>query len=216
MTYRRISIARFMMIVALAAANCALVREVPWEIGTYPTIWAALGILDFLILWKLILRRTFWASHYTFLILFVPAHIVLVNLAAGELIHPTGPLIRLYQRITGDTSQMMARTAIGAYGDIWLAALMALLLAWSAGLLAGWLERRRGWQIAAFWRGSLVGFGAAALLAQLNRAVLGDPLPGSTAHHVNLVLLAVCMIVGGIVGLSRLKSDLPRAGSLNR
>ena len=74
---RTISIVRIMMIIALAAANCALLREVSWAFLSFPTIWAGMGILDFLILWKLILRRTLRASHYTFLILFVPAFVIL-------------------------------------------------------------------------------------------------------------------------------------------
>ena len=30
--------------------------------------------------------------------------------------------------------------------------MMGFLIAWGAGRLAGWLERRRGWDIAAFFR----------------------------------------------------------------
>lgn len=217
MTDERISIARVMLIIALVAANCALLREVSWDFLPYPTIWSGLGILDFLILWRLILRWPLRAAHYTFLVLFVQAFIILTNLAARELIHPTGPLFRLYQRNTGDTSQSITRMAIGTFGDVWLAALMALLLAWTAGMLAGWLERRRGWDIAAFWRGVLVVIGLVSLFATLVHAVLGPPPPGSPvqppgspATYSNLVGLAVCMIVGGILGLSRFKSDLPR------
>ena len=79
----KLSIARLMMIVTLVAANLALMREVPWEIRSFPTIWFALGIVDYVILWKLILRRPFRAAHYTFLVVLVIAFIVLVNLAAS-------------------------------------------------------------------------------------------------------------------------------------
>ena len=105
MSGRALSISRVMMIIALVAANCALMREVPWEIRSVPTVWGALGLVDYLILWKLILRRPFRAAHYTFLIVFVIAFIVLVNLAASERIHPTGPMIRCYQRVTGDLTR---------------------------------------------------------------------------------------------------------------
>ncbi|MGC8643064.1 MAG: hypothetical protein ACP5XB_24660 [Isosphaeraceae bacterium] len=216
MADQRISIARVMMIIALVAANCALLREVSWDFLPYPTIWSGLGILNFLILWKLILCLPLRAAHYTFLSVFVPSYIILTNLAARELIHPTGPLIRLYQRNTGDTSQSVTRMAIGTFGDVWLATVMALLLALAGALLAGWLERRRGWDIAAFWRGVLVVMGLVGLFATLVHAMLepppGNPAqpPGSPLTYANLVGLAVCMIVGGRLGLSRFKSDLPR------
>ena len=206
---QRISIARVMMIIALVAANCAVLREVSWDFLSAPTIWAALGILDFLILWKLILRQTFRASHYTFLIIFVVAFLILVNLAAREMIHPTGPLILWYQQITRDTSRNVARIGIGTFGDVWLATVMALLLAWAAGLLAGWLERRRGWDIAAVCRGLLVGFGVASVFATLQHAVLG---PERESILANRIVLAICLILVGVLGRSRLRSETLSAG----
>jgi hypothetical protein len=211
MANQRISIARVMMIIALVAANCALLREVTWDVVSYPTIWAALGLLDSLILWKLILRRTLRAGHYAFLIVFVVAYLVLVPLAAMELIHPAGPIIRVYQRITGDDGRSVVRLGLRNFGDIWLTALMALMLAWTASLGAAWLERRRGWDIAAFCRGVLVGFGIANAFALLNQAVVGMALVGSLSFYLNLAVLALCLIGGGILGRSRFKSDLPHA-----
>ena len=95
---RGITIGRVMMIIALAAANLALLREVPWETHKYPTIWVFLGIVDYVVLRKLILRRTLRAADYTFLIVLVVAFIPLVYLTAEERIHPVGPLIRLPTR----------------------------------------------------------------------------------------------------------------------
>ena len=41
MSGRALSISRVMMIIALVAANCALLREVAWDFLPYPTIWCA-------------------------------------------------------------------------------------------------------------------------------------------------------------------------------
>ncbi len=201
-----VSIARVMMLVAVVAMNCALLREVSWEFLTAPTVWAAMGILDFLVLWKLILRRQLRGSHYTFLIVFVVAFLVLVYLAARERIHPAGPFIRWYQQVQDNSGNRVFPVWVVAQSNIWLAAGTALLLALIAGLFAGWLERRRGWDIAAFFRGSLVGFGIANLFAMLNLAALGEAPQGSPAFYANLVVLAICMMGGGIWGLSRFKS----------
>jgi len=206
MSGKSLSISRVMMTIAVVAANCALMREVPWEIRSVPTVWCALGIVDYMILRKLILRRPVRAAHYTFLIVFAIAFIVLVNLAAAERIHPTGPMIRCYQRVTGDLTRNTLLIDIAWLGDLWLAALTGFLIALSAGSLAGSLERRRRWDIAAFFRGALVGFGIAGLFGLLTDAVLGHRPPGSAATRTNQIVLAVFVILGGKIGLSRLRS----------
>ena len=71
-----------------------------------------------MILWKLILRWTFRATHDTFLVVFVIAFVVLVNLASGEYIHPTGPLIRWYQHLSGAAPRNSLLIGVPGIGDL--------------------------------------------------------------------------------------------------
>ena len=52
------------------------------EITTYPTVWVFIACADFVIFWKLILKRSLCAFAYTFLIFFVVGFIVMANLLA--------------------------------------------------------------------------------------------------------------------------------------
>ena len=63
-------------------------------------IWVVMGILDFLIVWKLILRRSLQAFHYTFLIVLFVSFFVLATLVATERLHPLGLLVRWYQHLS--------------------------------------------------------------------------------------------------------------------
>jgi hypothetical protein len=202
----KLSIARLMMIITLIAANCALIREIPSEIGNVPPVWIVLGVIDYLILWKLILRRPFRAPHYSFLVVFVIGSVVLMNQVAMERIHPMGPLVRWYPQVVSDHTRKIMLTEIAHLGDFWMAGAIAFLIALGGGRLAGWLERRRGWDIAAFFRGALIGFGIANLYGLLIAAISGPYAPGSVAHNTTLAVLAACVILGGRLGLSRLKS----------
>ncbi len=98
MSGRRVSIAQGMVVVALAAVNLANARATPWEIASSPGLWVVMGILDFLIVWKLILRRPFRAFHYTFLFVFVVAFFILIHLAwrlpSPHPPGPSGPVVR--------------------------------------------------------------------------------------------------------------------------
>jgi hypothetical protein len=207
MSDQSVSIARAMMVIALVAINCALMRETSWEIRASPAVWFALGIADYLILWKLILRRTFRAAHYAFLFVFVIAFLVLATQVAAERIHPMWPLVRWYHRITGEQDSMWLRE-ISSIGDFWMAGVIGLLIAWVSALLAGWLERRRGWDIAAFCRGMLVGLGVANVFALAREWVWGSGYPGSPGFYANLVIIGACLILGGLLGLSKLKSNI--------
>ena len=40
------------MVVALAGVNLAVARAVPWDVVIYPTLWALLGAVDFVIFWE--------------------------------------------------------------------------------------------------------------------------------------------------------------------
>jgi len=82
-------------------------------------------------------------------------------------------------------------------------------LACATGLVAAWLERRRGWDIAAFCRGALVGFGITNLLAIIDGAVWGWVVESRVRLIGNTVLTGFCLILGGLMGLSRLNSSTP-------
>ena len=99
MTGKRLSIAQVMLLVALLALNLANARAAPVEITSYPSIWVALGTLDLLIIWKLILRRSFRAFHYTFLIFFVIAYFVMAYQVSVDRLHPLGFLLQLEQEL---------------------------------------------------------------------------------------------------------------------
>ncbi len=51
----------------------------PWGVFTVATVWIAMGILNFLVVWKLMLRWTFRAFQYTFLFVLIVAFPVMAN-----------------------------------------------------------------------------------------------------------------------------------------
>jgi hypothetical protein len=203
---KRGSIFQAMMVVALAAMSLAVLREMPLEALTFPTIWVLLGAIDFVIAWKLILKQSLRAFHYVFLVVFVIASFVTMNLVATERIHPLGRLVRWYQPLAGANTISVSPGFLWI-GELWMACFLSLMLALFIGLVATWLERRRDWDIAAFWRGALIGFGIAGLL--LNLAWRGAE-PSSVQMISRVVVLGVGIVLGGRMGLSRLKSNRPR------
>jgi hypothetical protein len=207
MSAKRGSIAQVMMVIALAAVNLAILRASPWELVSYPTIWVFLGAIDFVTFWKLILRRSLRAFHYTFLIVLVIAFVVMANLVATERFAPLGLLVRWYQQ-HAEANTIRNWHGLIWIGEFWMACFLSLMLASALGLVAAWLERRRGWDIAAFFRGALVGYGIAGLLATIARAAWGGAEPPSVLIGVRVTLVA-CLILGGRMGLSRLKSSSP-------
>jgi hypothetical protein len=212
MSTRRVSIAQVMMIVALAAVNLATARAAPFEIVIYPSIWVMMGLLDFPIVWKLILRRSIRAFHYTVLILFVVAYFIMANLVATERLYPLGLLVRWYQQLSGEKTNRIAWLGFVQIGDFWAVGFLSFALACVLGCVAALLERRRGWDIAAFWRGALVGFGVATfLLGSIDFVASRLGLPESTSMPLTgrMGVLAACLILGGLMGLSRLKSTEP-------
>jgi hypothetical protein len=209
MSGKRVSIAQVMMFVALAAVNLAIARATPWEIVSFPTLWVMLGILDFLIVWKLILRRSFRAFQYTFLIVLFVSFIVFANLAAMERIHPLGPFVRWYQHLSNDPRDLRSISGYIAIAELWSTAFLSAALAAAVGLLAAWLEWRRDWDIAAFWRGALIGVLIAGLLAMIEDKAHGwEVLETYSFRWIGrMLLLTVCLILGGLMGLSKLKSS---------
>jgi hypothetical protein len=213
MPSKRISIAQLIMVVALAAVNLAIARATPWEIASFPTIWVVMGILDLLAIWKLILRRSFRAFHYTFLILQLVSFVLMANLVATESFHPLAPFVRWYQQLSDKPANLRSRmVGIIFRGEIWATAFLSFALAWAVGLLAAWLERRHNWDIAAFWRGALLGVLTVVLPATIDDAAHDwVPLKTYSLRWIGrMILLAAGLILGGLLGLSRLKSRTPR------
>jgi hypothetical protein len=158
MSAERVSIVQLMMVVALAAVNLAVMRAAPLDMLIMPVpCWIPLGIIDFLVIWKLILTRSLRSFHYTFLIVFVVAFFVMALFVTTERLHPLGLLVRWYQQITRHKTNSNSLVVFLRWGEVWMAAFLGFALACAIGLVAAWLERRRGWDIAAFLRGALIG-----------------------------------------------------------
>jgi hypothetical protein len=201
-----VTIGQVMMFVALVAVSLAIVRAAPWEeVVIYPPFWVVLGCLDFVIVWKLILNRPLRAYHYTVLVFFVVPFFAMANFVATERFHPLGFVIRCYQYLRGEDANT---TSLGflPIGEFWMACMMSYVFADPVGRIAARFEKRRGWDIAAFFRGALAGFGIANLLAIIEGAIWGFGEFSSIRLIANMVLLSVCVIVGGVTGLSKLKS----------
>jgi hypothetical protein len=203
---KRPSIRQVMWVIALAAVNLAVIRGAPLEIVVYPSIWVISGTIEFVIIWKLILKRSLRAFHYTCLIAFVLAFFVAANFVAIKRFHPLGFLVRCYQRLAGDHTIGISRGFL-AIGEFWMACFLSLALASGLGLVAAWLERQKHWDIAAFFRGAFVGFGFFALLAVIGEAAWPGTQPTAVQLTGRLVTLGFCLIIGGLMGLSRMKSD---------
>jgi hypothetical protein len=207
MTGKRFSIGQIMLFIALATVNLAVARAVPPEIYRYPTIWVMVGILDFLFVWKLIVRRDFQAYQYTFLIVFFVDYIVFANLVATERIQPLGPFVRWYKQLVNEPFDMRSLAGLIFMAEIWSTAISGALLACALGLIARWLERRFGWDIAAFWRGALIGILIASVLATIDDWAHGWALePYSFQWKIRMLLLVAALFMGGLFGLAKLKS----------
>jgi hypothetical protein len=206
MSGKRASIGQVMMVVALVALNLFAFRSMPIDMTSYPTFWVFLGCIDYVVFWKLILRRSLQAFHYTFLIVFVIAYLVIVNLVATERFHPLSPLVRWYQQLPW---VKLERISLGFLflAEIWAACFLSFAMAIGMGWIAAWFERRRNWDIAAFVRGALAGYGVATVWLLIQGRLWGwGPYP-PIRMIANLVVLGFCLIVGGMIGLSRMKSS---------
>ena len=105
----------------------------------------------------------------------------------------------------------MIRNSSGYFwlAECWMSCFLSLVLAYAIGAVASWSERRRGWDIAAFFRGAFIGFGIFIPLALVADAASDGMQPSSARLIGRLVVLAICLIVGGWLGVSRLKSSGP-------
>src|SRR5262249_2407715 len=153
---------------ALCALNLALLQALPRETLLIPTLWIFLAIPDFVVVWKLIHRRECRAFHYSFLIVLRPTFIILSNLTARESLQIFHTLVGQFGGVGLDPRRNTVLFEAVHFGDFWLDAALAAILAWAAGMLADWLERRRGWDIAAFWRGALLGLSGGFLIATID------------------------------------------------
>ena len=160
---KRFSLAQGMILIALIAGDLALLRALPADALVIPTIWILLALPNFVVVWKLILRRDCRAFHYTFPIVLLPAFAVLANLTANESLQILNILVGRFLGIVLDPRRHILVFEAVHFGEFWLDAALAALLAWAVGMLAARLETRRGWDVAAFWRGALLGLLAAAL-----------------------------------------------------
>jgi FtsH-binding integral membrane protein len=167
-----------------------------------------LGIIDFLVIWKLILTRSLRSFHYTFLIVFVVAFFVMALFVTTERLHPLGLLVRWYQQITGHKTNSNSLVVFLRWGEVWMAAFLGFALACAMGSVAAWLERRRGWDIAAFLRGALIGCVIGSLPAIFAHAAWrgAEPL---FVGWIGAVVQWACILLGGLLGLSRMKSRRP-------
>lgn len=206
MTAKHTSIAQTMLVVALVALNLGAIRACPKGIVEFPTFWVFLGVLDFLAIWKLILKRPLQAFHYTFLVVFVMAWIFMANLVATERFNPLRLLVRWYQMLASENENVVAFVD-SCCSKFLMACFLSFMLACILGIVAAWLERCRSWDIAAFHRGAFTGFALANLLALIDGAVWGWVVVSPARMLGRLVLLGTCVVLGGLLGISRLKSN---------
>jgi hypothetical protein len=209
MSAKRVSIRQVMMVIALAAVNLAATRAA-LGVGIYPQVLVVLlGSIDFLVIWKLILNRSLRAFHYTFLIVFVVSFFVMAHFVAMERFRPLGVVARWYQHVTGEkTTISLGLLRSGEGGELWMACLLSFALGCAIGLFAAWLEERRGWDIAAFLRGALIGLAIASLLQTVAHEAWGGAEPLSVLW-IGRVVSVACLILGGFLGLFRLTSRRP-------
>jgi hypothetical protein len=207
MSAKRVSIRQVMMVIALAAVNLAVTRAA-LEVDIYPQVLVVLlGSIDFLVIWKLILNGSLRAFRYTFLIVSVVSFFVMAHFVAIERFHPLGVLVRWYQHVTGEKTIRISLGFVRS-GEIWMACFLSFTLGCAIGLVASWLEERRGRDIAAFLRGAVIGLAIASLLQIVAHAAWAGAEPLSVLWIVRVVSVA-CLVLGGFLGLSRLKSRRP-------
>jgi hypothetical protein len=202
MSAKRVSIRQVMMVIALAAVNLAVTRAA-LGVDTYPQVLVALlGSIDSLIIWKLILNRSLRAFHDMFLIVFVVSFVVMAHFVAMERFRPLGVLARWYQHVTGEKTTRISLGLLrsGERGELWMACLLSFALGCAIGLVAAWLEERRGWDIAAFLRGALIGLAIASLLQTVGHAAWGGAEPLSVLWNGRLDSV-ICLVLGGLLGL---------------
>jgi hypothetical protein len=81
-----------------------------------------------------------------------------------------------------------------------MACLLSFTLGCAIGLVAAWLEERRGCDIAAILRGALIGLAIAGLLQTVAHAAWGGAEPLSVLW-IGRFVSVTCLVLGGFLGL---------------
>ncbi len=174
---------RVMAAVALAAVGLAMTR------GMMPMYLGAFGPLVAILLWLfytgVIERRRLEGFHY--------ATAVVTVLASGF----------LARQIALDNFQPLAGIAAGSHWgalvEHLIGAALSLMLGLAAGVAVRRLEEARGWDLAPFFRGAIVGSFVAVpiVLAALDQESLANPNSGD--RFTALGVIAAGFAIGGIV-----------------
>jgi hypothetical protein len=179
----RRGLGRVMAAVALAAVGLALTR------GMNPMHLGAFGPLVAILLWLfytgVIEKRRLEGFHYATAVVTVLASGFLARQIALENFRPIG-------RFTaGSHGAAMVEHLIGAA--------LSLMLGLAAGVAVRRLEEARGWDLAPFFRGAVVGSFVAVpiVLAALDQESLTNPNSGD--RLVALSIIAAGFAIGGIV-----------------
>lgn len=181
--------------VGLVAAGLALTRGLePMIVGAYGPL---LAVLFWIFFEGVIRRRRLEGFHYATAIVAVPVSGFIARQVAMGRFRPLAPLDGAWRWVAGATTP-----AGRPWGEFLIGGVLSLLL----GLLAGWmvrrLERARGWDLAPFFRGAVVGsFLAVPILLVAFDTTVGEPSPGE--RLARLGVLAAGFVVGGLAGAAK-------------
>ena len=176
-------LSRVMVAVALAAVGLAMTR------GMDPMHLGAFGPLVAVLLWLfytgVIERRRLEGFHYATAVVTVVATGFLARQIALDNFRPLGPIV--------------ANSQGAALVEHLIGAALSLALGLAAGIAVRRLEEARGWDLAPFFRGAVVGSFVAVpiVLAALDQESLANPNSG--ARLTALGLIAAGFTIGGIV-----------------
>jgi hypothetical protein len=206
MSASQLSIGRAMMAVGLVATDLAILRASDGVVK-YPPIWILLGVLNFVGIWKLILARRIRAAHYRLLMISIVSFLAWGDAVASDYSHPLGALVRWYEHVAGAKVNIISRQSL-RIGDFWLACFLSVALACVIENAVVLVERHMGRASAAFSRGAVAGFGIFAVMAFIRWAATGrwPPYYRQFSGHWSVTVMVVCLVCGGLIGLSRLKA----------
>jgi hypothetical protein len=179
----RRGLGRVMVAVALAAVGLAMTR------GMMPMHLGAFGPLVAILLWLfytgVIERRRLAGFHYTTAVVTVLASGFLARQIALDNFRPLGLIV--------------ADSHGAALVEHLIGAALSLILGLAAGVAVRRLEEARGWDLAPFFRGAIVGAFVAVpiVLAALDQESLTNPNSGDRLTAFGVI--AAGFAIGGIV-----------------